>query len=460
MKFIGREEETRTIENILKKKGYQGCLIYGRRRIGKTELVKHCLMNKNVLFIMYQCKESSEQDNTYQLTKLLKQILGIEYISFEHFMDAIRFVFEYSKNKEVYFVLDEYPYIRQTIDGCDSKLQEIIDSSAMNSNIKFFLLGSSISIMEEIQSHDNPLYMRFTSQILLRQMDYYDSSLFYPSFSLEDKVRLYTAFGGVPYYNAQIDENITVKENIIQMISGHFSSLKDFIEIYLKSELRKINSANAVFETIALGAFRFKDIFQASHIESTAMLSNVLQKLIQMDLIEYITPINDKTNKHKGGYRISDFCAKFYYNFIYRNESAHNILDDLVFYEKFINEGFEKSSVPHAFEQIAKQYLIRENKKGNLSPELLDIGTYWYDNPKEKKNGQFDVVGKCKDGYVFYECKYTNAKITDNIINEEIKEVSMTNLKPIKYGFFSKSGFDVNDKYSYLLYTLEDLYKK
>ncbi len=459
MEFIGREEEIKTIENILNRKGYQGCLIYGRRRMGKTELVKHCLLNMSIPTIMYQCKESSEKDNTNQLTKLIKEILNIKYVSFESFMDCINFVFDYSKDHEIYFVLDEYPYVRETIEGCDSKLQKIIDDHAMKSNIKFFILGSSISTMEEIQGHDNPLYMRFSSSILLKQMDYYDSSFFYQSFSLEDKVRLYAAFGGVPYYNVQIDENQSVKENIIRILSGHFSGLKDFLEIYLKSELRKINSANAVFEAIALGAFHFSDILSKSHIESTAMLSNVLQKLIQMDMIDYIAPINEKKNKQKGGYRISDFCARFYYNYIYRNESAHSILDDSIFYDNFIDEEFGKYTVPLCFELIAKQYLIKENKKGKLSPLLLDIGTYWYDNPKEKKNGQFDVVGKCKDGYIFYECKFTDNKITDKTINEEVKQVSMTNLKPVKYGFFSKSGYDISGNNNYLLYTLEDLYR-
>ncbi len=459
MNFIGREEEQNKINAILDKSGYQGCLIYGRRRMGKTELVKHCLMNKKQPVIMYQCKESSEQDNTIQLTELIKQVLGKSYLSFEHFMDAILYLFDLSKTEELYFVIDEYPYIREFIDGCDSKLQEIIDSHAMNSNIKFFLLGSSISAMKEIQEHESPLYMRFHSSILLKQMDYYDSSKFYPSYSSEDKVRVYAAFGGVPYYNAQINDSLSVKENIIRIISGHFSNLKDFLEIYLKSELRKINNFNVVFECIALNAFHFSDILAKSHIDTSAALSGVLQKLIAMDLIEYVTPINDKRKKTKGGYIISDFCVRFYYNFIYRNESAHSILSETLFYDTFIAEEFEKHTVPLCFETIAKQFLIRKNKEGKITPLLIDIGTYWYDNPKEKKNGQFDVVGKCMNGYVFFECKFTESPITDKIVQEEIQQVSMTNLSPVKYGFFSKSGFDLSDKDSYLLFSLEDLYR-
>ncbi len=458
MNFIGREEETKVIKSILNKKGYQGCLIYGRRRMGKTELVKYCLKNDNIPCIIYQCKESSEEDNTKQLTELIKQVLGIKYISFDNFFEAIKFLFEYSKKEEIYFVLDEYPYIRQFIEGCDSKLQEIIDSYAMDSLIKFFVLGSSISIMESIQDKDNPLYMRFSNSILLKQMDYYDSALFYPSFSNEDKVRLYAAFGGVPYYNAQIDERLSVKENIIQILSGHFSSLKDFLEIYLKSELRKTNSANQVFEALALGAYHFSDIYSKSHIDTTASLSNILSKLIKMDLIEYVTPINEKMNKQKGGYRISDFCVKFYYNFIYRNESARSILDEDVFYDNFIAKEFETNTVPLCFETIARQYLIRQNKLGKINPFLTDIGTYWYGSPKEKRNREFDIVGKTDLGYIFYECKFINSPITNSIIEEEIRQVSLTTLNPINYGFFSKCGFDISNNSNYLLYSLDDLY--
>ncbi len=459
MKFIGREKELKVINNLLEKEGYQGCLIYGRRRLGKTELIRHALSDKNVPTIIYQCKESSEKDNILMFEEIIKQVLKIEYLSFSSFMDAIEFLFNFSINNELFLVLDEYPYIRELIEGCDSKLQAIIDKYQNESNIKFFLLGSSISIMKEIQYHDNPLYLRFNNSILLKQMNYYDSSKFYESFSNEDKVRLYSAFGGVPFYNAQINSKISVKENIINIISGSFSSLKDFLEIYLKSELRKINSANSVFEAIACGAFHFKDILTKAHLESTTSLSNILQKLIEMDLIEYVSPINDQKNKQKGGYRISDYSIRFYYNFIYRNESAHKQLSDELFYNVFINEDFENRVVPLTFKEIFKEFLIKENNKENIELLLIDIGTYWYDNKEEKKNGQFDVVAKTFDGYVFFECKYRDKKIDDKMIEEEINQVNKTNLKPIQYGFFSKNGYLLKNNYEYLFFTLDDLYK-
>lgn len=459
MEFIGREEEQKAIQALLSGDGYKGCVIYGRRRMGKTELVKHILMHKGVPCIMYQCKESSELDNTILFTQLLRDVLNIPYLSFERFMDAVSFLFDYAKDKDIYFVLDEYPYLRNVIKGCDSTLQSIIDKHAMDSHMKFFLLGSSISTMEDVLTYRSPLYMRFSLSIFLKQMDYYDSAKFYPSFSEDDKVRLYAAFGGVPFYNAQIDKKASVKENIIRLLSGQFSGLKEFLDTYLKEELRKINNANVVFEAIALGAYHYSDILSESHIESSALLNATLQKLVKMDLIEYQAPINDKNNKKKAGYRISDFCVRFYYRFIYKNSSPHKMTSDEVFYDKFVKEEFEDKVVPNTFETITKQYIIRENKRGNFDPIFLDIGTYWYDNPVKKKNGQFDVIGKNEKGYVFFECKFTKDPIDDIVIKEELSQVAETNLDVVQYGFVSKNGFKLKGEYPYLFITLQDLYR-
>ncbi len=314
--------------------------------------------------------------------------------------------------------------------------------------------------MKDIQSENNPLYRRFNLSMLLKEMDYFDSSLFYPSFSNEDKVRLYAAFGGSPYYNRQINSKLSVKENIINLLSGPFSHLKDDVTLNLKEEISKINNVNAVFRSIAeQKAFHYNDILSKSHIPSSPILSDCLEKLMNMDVIEYIAPINDKKNKQKSGYRLSDNTLRFFYRYIYPNISSQTIFSGETFYELFIKEDFENNIVPLTFEAIAKQYLIRQNKLGKNNPTLYDIGTYYYDNPKEKKNGQFDVVSKIKDGYIFYEVKFSKSKIDDRIIDEEINQIAKTGINIKYYGFFSRSGFNLKNKNNYLLYDLDDIYR-
>lgn len=458
MEFYGREEEQKAIDYILRKDDFASGIIYGRRRLGKTELLKHCFLKSKKQFIIYQCNQENEISNINDLVSLIKNTLGVKNISFNSFLDVIEFLFEYAESNELCFAIDEYPYIRKIINGIDSKLQRIIDNYHSKSKIKFFLLGSSISTMESILSESNPLYRRFNIAILLKEMDYYDSAKFYKDFSNEDKVKLYAAFGGVPFYNKQIDSKLTVKENIINLLSGQFSHLLVEITSNIKEELTKINNAYSVFSTIAMGAFHYSDILSKSGISTTSTLYDTLEILEKMNLITYVCPINDKNNKRKSGYVLTDSAIYFYYRYIYHNLSIKNIISNEMFYDRYINDDFLSVVVPKAFEKISMQYLIRKNRLGLIEPIIEDVGTYWYDDPKERKNGQFDLVTKSKEGYILYEVKFTNSKIDNHVVNEEISQAVKANLNPINYGFISKNGFNITNDNNYILITLDDIY--
>lgn len=95
-------------------------------------------------------------------------------------------------------------------------------------------LGSFVEVMRSLLGHSNPLYGRVDLTIDLKQMDYYESSLFYPNYSSEDKVRIYSVFGGIPYYNRLIDDSKSVKENIIDLIASSGARLENEVSMYLK----------------------------------------------------------------------------------------------------------------------------------------------------------------------------------------------------------------------------------
>ena len=128
------------------------------------------------------------------------------------------------------------------------------------------------------------------------------------------------------------------------------------------------------------------------------------------------------------------------------------------FYEKYINDDFEKKYVPKIFEKVCKEYLIRQNLKGKLEEPFEKIGKYYYDNPIEKTNGEFDVVTWSQKGYVFYEAKFTNEPISSKVINKEIEQVNNSGLTAIRYGFISKSGFKTIRNNSIIKITLDDLF--
>ena len=179
---------------------------------------------------------------------------------------------------------------------------------------------------------------------------------------------------------------------------------------------------------------------------------------MKMEVVEKTSPINDSSNKKKISYRISDNLSLFYYRYIFKYASQLKIMDSEVFYKKYIEKDFEENYVPHQFENMAKQYLIKQNKAGKIEPVFEKIGKYYYDNPAEHKNGEFDVVTQDEFGYVFYEVKFKKTPITKAVIDEEISQVRATGLECHKYAFISRSGFNCRKRKNLNLITLDDMY--
>ena len=290
-------------------------------------------------------------------------------------------------------------------------------------------------------------------------MDYYDSALFYPEFSEEDKVRLFSVFGGIPYYNRLIDAKKSVRENIIELIASSGARLENEVAMYLNSEISKITNANEVFEALAKGFSRYKDILDQSNVSSGPALIDILDKLMRMDVVAKEAPINDENNRKKSGYFISDNLSLFYYKYIFRNMSRMNIMDPDIFYDKYIAEDFATKYVPKSFERICKQYLIRKNRKGLMDEIFEKIGKYYYDDPVEKRNGEFDIVTLDDKGYIFYEAKFRKEPVTESIVQNEIRQVKQTGLECYRYGFFSRAGFTCEQEEDRILIELSELYK-
>lgn len=458
MKFIGREEQLKRLDRVINTDELTFSLIYGRRRVGKSELVKQAIKRNNVKSFYYECKQVSEAGNAAGLGEIVSEIMGLPKLGFSDIEAVLKYIFELSVKEKIILVLDEYPYLRENIKGMDSILQSLVDKYKDTSKITLIILGSYVEVMRSLLEHSNPLYGRVDLTIDLKQMDYYESAYFYPNFSVEDKVRIYSVFGGIPYYNRLIDDSKSVKDNIIELIASSGARLENEVSMYLNAEISKITNANEVFEALSRGYTRYSDILSQSHVSSGPTLVDVLDKLMRMEVVVKTAPINDGNNKKKAGYYISDNLSLFYYRYIFKYSSQMKIMDSEVFYKKYIETDFEEHYVPHIFETICSQYLIRMNRLGNIEPVFEKIGKYYYDNPVEHTNGEFDVVTEDENGYVFYEVKFKKTPVTDEIIEKEINQVEATGLNCYKYVFISRSGFSCQQREKVKLIELNELY--
>lgn len=242
MEFIGREKELDSVVREIRK-GNASILLYGRRRLGKTSLLRKALKNIDGVKVLFTCRPISLSSNAVAFSSLVLSELGLSPLSFSSFEDLFNFL---SKRKEVFtLVLDEYQDLKRRTDRdyVDSIFRDIIDT--LPDNVSIILSGSSIRLMRASNDPDNPLFQHFSFQLHLREMDYLENSWFYKERSIRDKIILYSMFGGIPLLSSFIDPFLSVEENIIRLFIEENGSAKNYVKSVVDTEIITVPDAFA-----------------------------------------------------------------------------------------------------------------------------------------------------------------------------------------------------------------------
>ena len=457
MKFIGREKELASINRKLANDRSECMLIYGRRRVGKSELIKEALRQVDATLIHYVCRKAAFDQNMDGLSRAVAEAFD-EPVQFRQMEKLLEYVYKKASNQKVILFIDEYPFLRGSSEAIDSEFQIAIDEWQHESCLKLILCGSYVEVMQKLIDKEAPLFGRFSEVINLKPFDYYDTAKFFPSKPPEEKLLLYSVFGGIPFYLIQIEDDLTIEENIQRLLIPEGSLLEGEIRLQLKAELAKEENANHVLEKIANGVGKYSDIASSFH-GSTGNISHTLGKLSGMGLIEKDSPINASSSKKQHRYVISDNMLDFYYSFLFKETTARSAMSPEAFWEKKVAEKLAIDYLPRKFEQVAREYLLRENRAGRIEPPFTAIGRYVYHDKVNRQNGEFDVVTEDEVGFASYECKYRKEPIGMKVVNEEQWQAENLGIKFYKLVFISRSGFsDEIDAEKYKLITLQDMY--
>jgi len=449
--FIGRNKELNVLKDIYNSKNFEFGIIHGRRRVGKTSLIRESIKNRKALYFLAQ--QANERTNLELFSKTFGNYKGIGSILYNSFSDLFLDIF---KEDNLIVIIDEFTYLTEVNKSFESMLQGIIDQNKDESTIKLIISGSEIGMFENIFSHSRPLFNRQTFQIHLKECDYLESSLYYPNLNNWDKIRIYTVFGGLPFYLSKIDDQKSLEENIIDLIINENGQFASEVQMLLNTELRSIQEYQSVLQAIHSGSTNLAQIDSKSSINNTSKTIKYVKKLIELEIIIKEYRFKDTPNSKKHLYKIKNNFFAFYYRFIWKNEASKAIMEPSDFYEVFIMKQLDEY-VSIRFEDICQQYLVKNFKKRHKNP-ALHIGRYWYNDRQLKKDIEIDVCVESTKCIHAYECKWTNNPISKEIMDNLIiksKEIGAT-----KYGAFSKNGFDLNlrDK-EYDLITIDNLFE-
>ena len=437
--FIGRERELGVLDKLYRSEKFEFAVIYGRRRVGKTTLINEFIKDKKAVY--FTGVENNAVQNLDNLSRSILEVLaGNESTAvFPTFQAALESVFRQSEKERLIFVIDEYPYAARASKSLASTLQLMIDKFRDTSKMMLILCGSSMSYMEDhVLAYKAPLYGRRTAQLKIEPFSFADACKLFTGFSDEDKAIVYGIVGGTPQYLLQMDDDLTVEENIKNTFLNPASMLFEEPDNLLKQEVREPALYNAIITALANGASRMSEISTKVGAESS-VCSVYIKNLISLGLVNKETPYGEKASR-RSIYSIADNMFRFWYRFIPSNISIISRGGTDIAYKRI--EPYLSDYMGKVFEEICRQYLWQRMLNGQVPIEFNELGRWWGTDARTHSQTEIDIMGVGDSSTaLFGECKWTNEKADIKVLDTLILRSRMFNYSNVYLYLFAKSGF-------------------
>lgn len=434
--FVGREEKLALLqhEHIGK-----AVMVYGKRRVGKTTLILKALEQCPYQTVYFECLKGTMQEN---IDGLVQELVRVKILPVPLAFSSLQDVFAYlnTLTQKMVVVVDEYTHLYAMNDSgvVDSVFQCIIDNRL--SNIKLILASSHIGMMKNLLQERNPLYGRFAASLKLDELNYLDTSKFYPDKSAYDKVAHYAVFGGSPFINQALNPAVTLRENIIGTILNPMSPVYLYASQLVFSDNALNINAERIFSALGNDRKRYTEIEDALGVKKTGNLAKQIKTLTDLDILSRRIPINKPNDNKKATYELGDNLLRFYYTFVYKNASALQVLGAEAFYDEYVAPVLTHF-IAHHFEDICRKYFSLQVRSGRMNG-VRRIGRYYPDTAVRCESKEFSVAVELADGYAVYLPKYSAQPMTLDEIHSEAQRLESVNDPGIKQlGFIAINGF-------------------
>ncbi|MEE8403118.1 MAG: ATP-binding protein [Candidatus Hydrothermarchaeaceae archaeon] len=405
-KFVNREDELRFLKGEYQKEEFSFVVVYGRRRVGKTELTM--MSSKDLPVIYFLADKRGTKSNFFRLRKKVADFFDDYEPAVETFDELFRYMAEKWKGKKkLIVIIDEFSYLVEKDPSIPSVFQLIVDETLSKASFHLILCGSSVSMMEKgVLSYKSPLYGRRTGQINLRPLAFRELKKFFPGLDIEDRLKIYGAFGGIPFYLSFIDKEKSFVENLEGTVFNDKNILYAEGEFLLKEELKDPSTYMGILTAIAQGATKAGEIANKSFLE-VKDLPYFLQILKNLGLIEKEIPVTEKRSSKKSIYKISDPFLRFWFTFVFPNRGMIETREGMATH---IISNYDEY-MGHAFEEVAEELLKDLNGRGKLPFEFEIVGRQWGKIPyKPRGENEYEIdlvaLNKKEKKILFCECKW------------------------------------------------------
>ena len=456
MTFYDRERELEALETSFRSPGHGFYVVYGRRRVGKTELLKEfCADEPHIYFLAAQEAEHRQRE------KFVEQVadhFADRVPRIDGWDDAFDYLGEKLEDRQLIVVIDEFPYLVAENDSVPSYVQSFVDGPLQHTESMLVLCGSSVSTMEsEVLGHESPLYGRRTGQIDLEPFSFAQAREVL-SDDIANAIRSYAITGGTPMYLTRFDYEQSLAENVRRWILSPTAVLYNEPEFLLRTELRTPARYMSILEAVALGHTTPNEISGATGIDS-GPLSKYLQTLRRLRLLDRVVPVTASGQKSKRSrYRVADEFLRFWFRYVEPNRSGIEEAPAVV-YEQTIEPDLP-DHVATTFEDVCREAIWEAVRRDELEP-YSEVGRWWYGEH------EIDIVGlaPADDRILFAECKWTADTVGRSLV-EDLRAKSKNvrwgpGSRDERFALASRSGFvdgledELDDRWT--LFDLDDL---
>ena len=420
MKFVDRIDEAARLKDALAREKSSLVVMYGRRRLGKSTLIKRVLSDTDVYFL---ADRSEGQHQRVLLAKVIAQVFPdfdkLTYPDWESMFRAVN----YRTDKRFTLCLDEFPYLVEQSSELPSVLQKLVDEKLLKYNL--VLCGSSQNMMYGLFLDSTaPLYGRADEIMKLApiRLPYIQEAL---SFDAMNAIEEYAVWGGVPrYWELRENQNSLNDALWRNILSVNGTLYEEPIKLF-QDDVKDIVKTSTIMSYIGTGANRLSEIAARCN-EPATNLSRPLKKLIDLGFLEKDVPFGiDEKNAKKSLYKIADPFMAFYYQFVVPNRS---------FIELGRRLPIEQALTAHLSEYVSMQWekLCRDAVTGNLvNGVVYGKAKRWWgsvlNEDKKPEQVEFDVMAESLDKkYLLVgECKWTTQENGKQLTAELLRKANL-----------------------------------
>ena len=420
MKFVDRIGETARLRDALSREKSSLVVVYGRRRLGKSTLIKRVLSDRDVYFI---ADRSEGQHQRTLLAKVIAQVFSdfdkLTYPDWESMFRAVN----YRADKRFTLCLDEFPYRVEQSPELPSVLQKIVDEKQLKYNL--VLCGSSQNMMYGLFLDSTaPLYGRADEIMRLApiRLPYIQEAL---GLDATAAIEEYSVWGGVPRYWELRESRSSLDDAMWHnILSGNGALFEEPIKLF-QDDVKDIVKTSTIMSYIGTGANRLSEIAGRCD-EPATNLSRPLKKLIDLGFLEKDIPFGiDEKNAKKSLYKIADPFMAFYYQFVVPNRS---------FIELNRRLPIDQALNTHFSEYVSMQWekMCRDAVTGNLvNGVVYGKAKRWWgsvlNEAKKAEQVEFDVVAESIDKkYLLVgECKWTTQENGKQLTAELLRKAKL-----------------------------------